>query len=83
MMSKEDRSIPECQVYVGDAIAGGFNDCPYRHAGSAENVTAVEARQFHVLGIGNFIKIVIPRGPAREGKNLAGQVALGLIKIYG
>jgi hypothetical protein len=36
--SKEDRSIPECEFYIGDALSGTFNDCAYRHAGSGSDI---------------------------------------------
>ena len=57
---------------MGDGISGGFHECPYRLAGSVENVLSTEPRQAPAFGIGNFVKIVIPKGPAPDGKNLAG-----------
>lgn len=39
-MSKEDREIPECDIYIGDGISGNFNDCVYRHAASCQNIIA-------------------------------------------
>ena len=83
LMSKEDRSIPGCQVYVGDGISGSFHECPFRHAGNAEHIGSTVAKQFTVLGIGNFIKIVIQRGPGGEGRNPAGSVSIGLLKVFG
>jgi len=83
IMSKEDRSIPECEIYIGDGISGSFLDCEYRHAGRAENIRGTTPMQFNVFGIGNFVKIVFNKQPESAGKNAAGQVALGVIKIYG
>ena len=40
-------------------------------------------KQFPLFGIGSYLKIVFTKQPKREGNNLAGQVALGLVKIYG
>ena len=82
-MTKEDRSIPECEIYIGDGISGSVLDCEYRHAGRAENIRASTPMQFNVFGIGNFVKIVFNKQPERVGKNAAGQVALGVVKIYG
>jgi len=82
IISKEDRSIPNCDFYIGDGISGNFNDCPYRQAGHGENIVGTQPRQFTIFGIGNFIKIVFNKPPKSEGRNLAGQVALGLVKIY-
>ena len=72
IISKEDRSIPECEIYVGDGLSGTFNDCPYRHAGSGSHIFGAQPKQFPLFGIGNFIKIVFTKQPDREGKNLAG-----------
>jgi hypothetical protein len=33
LMAKEDRFIPEVEVYIGDGISGSFLDVEYRHAG--------------------------------------------------
>lgn len=82
MVSKRDRAIPECEVYVGDGLSGSFYDCDYRNAGVCYGVEGVAPGQFNVFGIGNFVKLVFPRPPRREGKNLAGQVALGIVKIF-
>jgi hypothetical protein len=38
IISKEDRSIPECQFYLGDGLSGTFDDCPYRFAGSGSHI---------------------------------------------
>jgi hypothetical protein len=81
--SKENRSIPYCDFYTGDGISGNFTECVYRHAGSGENIVDEAPRQFPLFGIGSFLKIVFTKQPDREANNLAGQVALGLIKIYG
>jgi hypothetical protein len=83
IISKEDRSIPECQFYLGDGLSGTFSDCPYRFAGSGSHIIEESPKQFPLFGIGNFLKIVFTKQPDRVGKNLAGQVALGLLKVYG
>lgn len=82
-MSKENFSISECEIYVGDGISGSFIDCPYRFAGKAENIYGSEIKQFNLFGIGNFVKFVFNKPAEKTAKNLAGQVALGLVKIYG
>jgi len=33
MMAKDDRFIPEVEVYIGDGISGSFLDVEYRFAG--------------------------------------------------
>lgn len=38
IVSKENRSIPECDIYIGDGISGSWIDCDYRHGGRAENI---------------------------------------------
>jgi hypothetical protein len=38
IVSKENRSIPECEVYAGDGFTGSFADCDYRHAGTIKEV---------------------------------------------
>jgi hypothetical protein len=42
--AKENRSIPFCEFYTGDAISGSFSDCVYRYAGNAENVVEENPR---------------------------------------
>ena len=81
--AKENRTIPFCEFYTGDSISGSFSDCVYRFAGNAENVQEENPRQFPLFGIGTYLKIVFNKQPERVEGNLAGQVALGLVKIYG
>ena len=83
VVSKEDRSIPECQVYAGDGFSGSFHDCDYRHAGVIRNVHGKNPKQFNLFGIGNYLKLVFNKQPEKEGKNLGGQVALGILKVFG
>lgn len=61
IVSKENRSIPECDIYIGDGISGSWIDCDYRHGGRAENINETLPMQFNVFGIGNFIKIVFQK----------------------
>lgn len=83
ILSKENRSIPECEVYVGDGLTGSFYDADYRHAGTIKDVGFTKPKQFTVFGIGNFLKLVFTKQPKREGKNMSGQVALGIFKVFG
>lgn len=82
IISKEDRAIPDCDFFIGDGISGSFNDCPYRHAGHGSDIEGAKPRQFSIFGIGNFLKIVFNKKASQEGRNLAGQNAVGFIKIY-
>lgn len=38
LMAKEDRYIPEVEVYVGDGLSGSFLDVEYRRAGTGFNI---------------------------------------------
>ena len=40
IMAKENRFIPECEIYVGDGISGSFDDVDYRLAGTAISITS-------------------------------------------
>jgi len=61
LISKENRSIPECQIYAGDAFNGSFYDCAYRHAGTATDVNGRQPKQFSLFGIGNYLKLVFTK----------------------
>ena len=82
IMSKENREIPLCTFYVGDA-AGNFVDCVFRKAGTGGSIDWLTAKQFELFGIGNYIKIVIPKPPQRDELNLNQQVGIGFLKIFG
>jgi hypothetical protein len=46
VLSKENRSIPECEVYIGDGLTGSFYDAEYRHAGTIRDVGFIKPKQF-------------------------------------
>ena len=56
IMAKENRFIPECEIFVGDGISGSFDDVDYRLAGAAISITNAP-KQIDCYGIGSYIKI--------------------------
>lgn len=72
MISKRERSIPECEFYIGDGLAGSFTSCPYRHAGRGKDVGPEDPKQFTLIGIGNYLKIVFTKAAPQKDGNLAG-----------
>ena len=81
-MAKEDRFIPECEVQIGDGMAGSWLDVDYRLAGTGLNITTAP-KQVDTLGIGTYIKLVFKKKPPSSNRNPNGQVGLGLFKIWG
>jgi hypothetical protein len=82
IMSKQDRFIPDVEILIGDGMSGSFLDVDFRLAGQGQNVTT-SPMQLNTLGIGTYIKLLFKKQPPKTGKNPAGQVGLGLLKIWG
>jgi len=81
-MAKDDRFIPECEIHIGDGIAGSFVDAEYRVGGIGEQISSAP-KQINTFGIGGYVKIVFTKQPAKTVKNPGGQVGLSLLRIWG
>ncbi|MCQ2820067.1 MAG: hypothetical protein MJ252_22600 [archaeon] len=80
--AKVNRPIPEVNVYIGDGICGNFNDTKYDKAGTGYRITE-EGCTIKTNGIGNFIKLVFPKGNMKTQDNPFGQVSLSQLKFFG
>jgi len=60
--AKADRHIPRLEIQIGDGLYGSFLDAEYHHAGKAEAINN-QYKQVPCIGMGSFIKIIIPDRP--------------------
>jgi centrosomal protein CEP104 len=80
--SKINRPIPQLDIYLGDGTVGNFNDTKYVKLKSEFNITE-EGKTILVQGIGNFVKLVFPRGNIKIQSNPFGQVSIAQLKFFG
>ena len=80
--SKINRPIPQLDIYLGDGIVGNFNDTKYVKLKSEFNITE-EGKTIPIQGIGNFVKLVFPRGNIKIQSNPFGQVSIAQLKFFG
>ncbi|KAL4438288.1 hypothetical protein ABPG74_009711 [Tetrahymena malaccensis] len=79
---KPDKGIPVVEFYIGDGLNGGFLDAEYRLAGKADFIQNLP-KQIKLMGIGNYLKIRIPKPSGRNPQNPFGQVSLSILKVWG
>jgi centrosomal protein CEP104 len=81
LQTKNDRVIPDVEVYVGDGLVASFDDADYSFGGKGFNITA-QPSQVSVNGIGSFLKVVFVTKPRPSPSNPHGQVSLTNLKVW-